>query len=94
MTLSSSAEDRHQRPSLAAQAKPVCVTVNAVAPGPIHTPGTDGMRETVEQLGKTVPAGRAGTTAEVAAAVAFLVSEEATYVNGSTVSVDGGRAAV
>jgi NAD(P)-dependent dehydrogenase (short-subunit alcohol dehydrogenase family) len=78
----------------AAEFGPSGVTVNAVAPGPIRTPGTEGMGEALEQLGKTVPAGRVGTPAEVAAAVAFLVSEEAAYVNGATVSVDGGRAAI
>jgi len=78
----------------AAEFGPSGVTVNAVAPGPIYTPGTEGMREALEQLGKTVPAGRVGTPAEVAGAVAFLISEEAAYVTGATVSVDGGRAAV
>ena len=70
------------------------VTVNAVAPGPIRTPGTLGMGEALEQLGKTVPAGRVGSTAEVAAVVSFLASEAAAYVNGATVAVDGGRTAV
>ncbi|MEO8627630.1 MAG: SDR family NAD(P)-dependent oxidoreductase [Betaproteobacteria bacterium] len=70
------------------------VTVNSVAPGPIRTPGTDVMGEALDQFGKTVPAGRVGTPAEVAAAVAFLVSEEAAYVNGATLAVDGGRVAV
>jgi len=78
----------------AAEFGPNGVTVNTVAPGPIRTPGTEGMADALEQLGKTVPAGRVGTSAEVAAAVAFLASEEAAYVNGATVSVDGGRAAV
>jgi NAD(P)-dependent dehydrogenase (short-subunit alcohol dehydrogenase family) len=70
------------------------LTVNAVAPGPIRTPGTESMGEALEQLGKTVPAGRVGTPADVAAAVAFLISEEAAYVNGATLAVDGGRVAV
>jgi NAD(P)-dependent dehydrogenase (short-subunit alcohol dehydrogenase family) len=78
----------------AAEFGPSGVTVNAVAPGPIRTPGTEGMGEALEQLGKSVPAGRVGTPAEVAAAVKFLVSEEAAYVNGATLSVDGGRVAV
>jgi len=78
----------------AAEFDPSGVTVNAVAPGPIRTPGTAAMGEALEQLGKSVPAGRVGTPAEVAAAVSFLVSEEAAYVNGATLSVDGGRVAV
>jgi NAD(P)-dependent dehydrogenase (short-subunit alcohol dehydrogenase family) len=78
----------------AAEFGPNGVTVNAVAPGPIRTPGTEGMGEALEQLGKTVPAGRVGTPADVATAVAFLISEEAAYVNGATLAVDGGRAAV
>jgi NAD(P)-dependent dehydrogenase (short-subunit alcohol dehydrogenase family) len=70
------------------------VTSNAVAPGPVRTPGTAGMGDALEQLGKTVPAQRVGSPAEIAAAVAFLVSEDAGYVNGATIAVDGGRVAV
>jgi NAD(P)-dependent dehydrogenase (short-subunit alcohol dehydrogenase family) len=67
--------------------------VNALAPGPVRTPGTAGMGEALDQIGKTVPAGRVGTPAEIAAAV-FLASESAGYVNGATLAVDGGRVAV
>jgi NAD(P)-dependent dehydrogenase (short-subunit alcohol dehydrogenase family) len=78
----------------AAEFGPSGVTVNSVAPGPIRTPGTAPMGDAVEQLGQTVPAGRAGAADEVAAAIAYLVSEQAGYVNGATLAVDGGRAAV
>jgi NAD(P)-dependent dehydrogenase (short-subunit alcohol dehydrogenase family) len=80
--------------SWAAEFGPSGVTVNAVAPGPIRTAGTASMGDALEQLGKTTPVGRPGTPAEVADAVAFLASDSAAYVNGATVAVDGGRAAV
>jgi NAD(P)-dependent dehydrogenase (short-subunit alcohol dehydrogenase family) len=73
---------------------PAGVTVNAVSPGPILTPGTSGMADILEHVARTIPAGRIGTAEEVAAAVAFLVSEQAGYVNGTTLAVDGGRVAV
>ncbi len=66
------------------------VTVNAVTPGVIETDMTADLQG---DLAKVVPAGRVGRPEEVAAAVAFLVSEEAAYVNGATLSVDGGLGA-
>ena len=78
----------------AAEYGPSDVTVNAISPGPVRTPGTAGMGEALDQLGKTVPAGRVGTPGEIAAAAVFLASESASYVNGATVAVDGGRVAV
>jgi NAD(P)-dependent dehydrogenase (short-subunit alcohol dehydrogenase family) len=48
------------------------VTANTIAPGPVQTPGTEAMGDGLEQMGKTVPAGRVGTPAEIAAAAVFL----------------------
>jgi 3-oxoacyl-[acyl-carrier protein] reductase len=62
------------------------VTSNAVTPGVIET---DMTADLDGGLVEAVPAGRVGQPQEVAAAVAFLVSEEASYVNGATLSVDG-----
>jgi 3-oxoacyl-[acyl-carrier protein] reductase len=66
------------------------VTVNAVAPGFIETDMTAGIPDAVKQA---VPARRAGTPEEVAACVRFLASDEAGYVTGTTLYVDGGLAA-
>ncbi len=66
------------------------VTVNAVAPGLIATDMTAGLEGGLEDH---IPARRPGTPEEVAAAVRFLASEEASYVTGSTLYVDGGLAA-
>ena len=65
------------------------VTVNAVAPGIIATPMTEGVfpREAIERL---VPMKRAGTPQEVAALVAFLASEQAGYISGQIISINGG----
>ena len=66
------------------------ITCNAVTPGVIET---DMTTDVAEQLVGGVPAGRVGRPEEVAAAVAFLCSEEAAYVSGATVAVDGGLGA-
>jgi 3-oxoacyl-[acyl-carrier protein] reductase len=66
------------------------ITVNAVAPGWIDTDMTAGISS---ELLAAVPARRAGTPEEVAACVRFLVSDQASYVNGAVLSVDGGLAA-
>ena len=66
------------------------VTVNAVAPGWIET---DMTAEVSKELLAAVPARRAGTPEEVAACVRFLVSEDASYVTGAVLTVDGGLAA-
>ncbi len=66
------------------------VTCNAVTPGVIDTEMT---ADVADKIVGVVPAGRVGRPEEVAAAVAFLCSEEAAYVNGATLAVDGGLAA-
>ncbi len=66
------------------------VTVNAVAPGLIETGMIAGVSK---DLLAAVPARRPGTPAEVAACVRFLISEQASYVTGAVLSVDGGLAA-
>lgn len=66
------------------------ITVNAVAPGPVATAMTEGLVEGIVDL---VPAARAGTPEEIAAAVAYLASDDAAYVNGVTLPVDGGMTA-
>ena len=67
------------------------ITVNAIAPGVIASPVTRDAfpKETIEAL---VPMKRAGTTDEVAALVAFLVSEQAGYITGQVISINGGMA--
>jgi 3-oxoacyl-[acyl-carrier protein] reductase len=66
------------------------VTVNAVAPGFVETQLTDGVGN---GLLTAIPARRAGTPEEVAACVRFLASEDASYVTGTTLTVDGGLSA-
>jgi 3-oxoacyl-[acyl-carrier protein] reductase len=67
------------------------ITVNAVAPGYIDTDMTAHMNEPMkEQLVKVIPLGRTGTAREVAAACAFLASDEAAYVTGQVLRVNGG----
>lgn len=66
------------------------VTVNAVAPGWIDTEMTS---QVAQELVSAIPARRAGTPEEVAACVRFLASEQASYVTGAVLSVDGGLAA-
>lgn len=70
------------------------VRVNAVSPGPTRTLGTAGMAEMVDQMGEALVAGRAGVPEDTAAAIAFLVSDAASFVHGVTLGVDGGQAAV
>jgi NAD(P)-dependent dehydrogenase (short-subunit alcohol dehydrogenase family) len=70
------------------------VRVNAVAPGPTRTPGTEPMGDALDQLASTLPLGRPANAEEIAAAALFLGSDEASYVNGAVLAVDGGRTAV
>jgi 3-oxoacyl-[acyl-carrier protein] reductase len=67
------------------------VTVNAVAPGLIETALTEGIAD--GEMAKAIPARRVGRPEEVAACIRFLASEEASYVTGTTLTVDGGLSA-
>ena len=84
--------------TLAIELGPFGITVNAIAPGFI---ATDMLRETAERLGvtfdeflagaaKDIPVGRTGVPADIAAAAAFFVSEEASFVSGQVLYVAGG----
>ncbi|NQD41703.1 SDR family oxidoreductase [Glutamicibacter halophytocola] len=80
--------------SLASQAAKLGIRVNAVAPGPIWTPlqPSDGQPiEALPEFGHDTWLGRAGQPVEVAPAYVFLASDEASYVVGSTVHVNGGK---
>ena len=79
--------------SLAAEVASRGITVNVVAPGFIATPMTDVLDDDQKvALLARVPAGRLGTAAEIAASVVFLASDEAAYITGTTMHVNGGMA--
>lgn len=69
------------------------ITVNAVAPGFIKTEMTDVLSESIKAgLAEQIPMKKFGETEDIAAAVAFLASEEAKYITGQVLSIDGGMA--
>jgi 3-oxoacyl-[acyl-carrier protein] reductase len=71
------------------------ITVNCVAPGFIESPMTDALNEQQKsQILSTIPSGRLGAGADVAAACVYLASEEAGYVTGQTLHVNGGMAMI
>jgi glucose 1-dehydrogenase len=79
--------------TMAIELAPLGIRVNNVAPGAIRTPINDALladREKLDALVAQIPAGRMGEPADVAGAVAFLASEDARYVTGTTLFVDGG----
>jgi meso-butanediol dehydrogenase/(S,S)-butanediol dehydrogenase/diacetyl reductase len=89
--------------SLAKELAPEGITVNAICPGIIHTEmwdyndrvwgkmlGDYGPGELMKEWVEGIPMKRAGTPAEVGALVAFLASEDAGYITGQTINVDGG----
>lgn len=67
------------------------ITVNALSPGLIETDMLAGIEASVmENLKKSVPLGRLGTTSDIAAAALFLASDDASYITGQTIRIDGG----
>lgn len=81
--------------ALAAEVATRGITVNCVAPGFIATAMTDSLSEDQRQrLATAIPMGRVGTPDEVAACVLFLASDEARYVTGHTLHVNGGMAMI
>ncbi len=68
------------------------ITVNAIAPGPILTETGKGMhtQETVDAYHRLIPQRRYGEPSEIAAAAVFLASDDASYITGHTLNVDGG----
>jgi len=69
------------------------ITVNAVAPGFVPTALTDGLPENLKQAAiEHTPLGRFAQPEEIAAAVAYLASDEAAFITGQVLSVDGGLA--
>ena len=78
----------------AAEYGPSGVRVNAVAPGPTRTALMEAIpEEMVSQLAALAPAGRVARPEELAAAIVFLASDDASFVHGVTLAVDGGRVA-
>lgn len=81
--------------SLAAELASRNITVNCVAPGFITTAMTDALNEEQKQkLLPAIPAGRMGEPGEIAAGVVYLASEEAAYVTGQTLHINGGMAMI
>jgi 3-oxoacyl-[acyl-carrier protein] reductase len=79
--------------SLAAEVASRGVTVNTVAPGFITSPMTDALNDQQRSAALSrVPAGRLGEGAEIGAACVYLASDEAAYVTGQTLHVNGGMA--
>ncbi|QJB68385.1 3-oxoacyl-[acyl-carrier-protein] reductase [Parasphingorhabdus halotolerans] len=71
------------------------ITVNCVAPGFIESPMTDALTdEQKDAINKKIPAGKMGTGGDIGAAVAYLASNEASYVTGQTIHVNGGMAMI
>lgn len=67
------------------------ITANAVAPGYIATPMTENLPEEVKaEFNRQIPLGRMGTSTDIANAVSFLATEEASYMTGQVLSVNGG----
>lgn len=77
---------------MAAELAELGITANAIAPGPVDTPMTQVLHSEAfrRQYTSAIPAGRYGLATEIATTAAFLASEQAAYINGVTLPVDGG----
>jgi NAD(P)-dependent dehydrogenase (short-subunit alcohol dehydrogenase family) len=78
----------------AAEYGPHGVRINTVAPGPTRTPGTAGAGDLIDQLAETLPLRRPADAQEIAAAIVYLASDDASFITGAILPVDGGRVAV
>jgi NAD(P)-dependent dehydrogenase (short-subunit alcohol dehydrogenase family) len=80
--------------SWAAEYGPAGVRVNTVAPGPTITPIVAAHADRIQRIIARAPSQRASTPEQVAAAIGFLVSDDAANIHGATLSVDGGLTAI
>lgn len=81
--------------SLAREVSARGITVNCIAPGFIQTPMTDALNEKqVEAIAAAIPAAKFGKPEDIAAAVLFLASEEAGYITGETLHINGGMSMI
>jgi len=81
--------------AMAAEVAKRGITVNCIAPGFIATPMTDVLTDDQkDKINATIPAGKMGTGDDIAAAAVFLASDEAQYVTGQTIHVNGGMAMI
>lgn len=77
--------------SLSKNLAPKGITVNGTAPGPIWTPLIPSTFDSVSDFGKDTPLGRAGQPSEVGPAYVFLASEDASYITGQVIHINGGE---
>lgn len=80
--------------SWAAEYGPQGIRVNTVAPGPTRTPGTAGAGDMLDNLASSLPLRRPAAAEEIANAIVYLASRDASFITGAIVPADGGRVAV
>lgn len=76
--------------ALALELGPHGINVNAIAPGPIETPGTQAVGEIYEQMRRAIPLGRWGKPIDIANLAVFLASEDSSFITGQCIVADGG----